>query len=67
MRIRKRLSLQREIAAYPKTQEHIARECDVHPSKLSRIVNGLADPTPAERIRLAAYLGVTERKLFPRG
>lgn len=67
MKIRQRTTLREAIRTHTNTQERIALECDLHPTKLSRIVNGLTDPTQEERIRLAAYFNKKPRQLFPRG
>lgn len=67
LKIRRRAALARAIAGHALTQERIALECGIHPSKLSRIVNGLAVPTPIERRRLADKLKLSVRKLFPKG
>lgn len=46
-------------------QTRMAVELGWDPAKLSRIVNGLVSPHDDEITRIANYLGMSEKVLFP--
>ena len=45
-------------------QTRMAVELGWDPAKLSRIVNQIVVPTPADRQAIATYLGMSEAELF---
>lgn len=48
------------------SQKALADALDVHPSHVSRVIRGHARPRARDRRRIAEFLGVSQRKLFPR-
>lgn len=48
------------------TQREVARALGITEVRLSRIVHGVADPTPDERRHLARILKTTQAALFPK-
>ena len=47
-------------------QTRMAVDLGWDPAKLSRIVNELGTPSAEDRKLIAAYLGASERQIFPR-
>ena len=61
MRLQLKISLwERGVPAY-KT----AFEAGIHPNKVSKIIHGLAEPTPEEKLKLASILNKPVNELFP--
>ena len=42
-----------------------AQEADIHYTRLSKFISGLAQPTPEEKQKLASLLNKSEDELFP--
>ncbi|HEX4347572.1 MAG TPA: helix-turn-helix transcriptional regulator [Vicinamibacterales bacterium] len=59
------VALKMKILESGNRQKAIAKAAKMLEPRLSRIVNGHDDPTPAERSAIAAALGLPEIELFP--
>jgi transcriptional regulator with XRE-family HTH domain len=61
-----KLQLQLKIAMLQRgvRQTRMAFEIGMDPAKLSRIVNGVAIPSPDDRRKIASYLEMNEATLF---
>lgn len=49
-----------------RTQQVVAREAEMHASKLSRVIRGHEEASQDEKVRLAAVLGRPVHDLFSR-
>jgi transcriptional regulator with XRE-family HTH domain len=47
-------------------QNYLAREVGIHEVALSKIIHGVIEPSPAQRLRLCQYLQAEESWLFER-
>jgi transcriptional regulator with XRE-family HTH domain len=45
-------------------QNHLAREVGIHEVALSKIIHGVREPSPTQRLLLCQYLGAEESWLF---
>jgi transcriptional regulator with XRE-family HTH domain len=59
------VALKQAIVATQRTQQDIAREAKLHPTRLSQIIHNERTASPVERASLAAVLKKSESELFP--